>query len=189
MVKRSGAVEPFSRDKVVSGVRKACKGRPVTEDQLARLGQLVEDSLRASGLPEVPADEVGVAILGPLRDLDQVAYLRFASVYRQFRSVDDFESEIALLRMENEPAGLDPLIPDLAADAKVDSFTPHRLTPRRRATTAAATDRPDGHPSLRGWERVAGEGSAHSAPVPTRSSTVAAPSSPPDDRRRRRGGA
>ena len=134
VVKRSGVVEPFSRDKVVSGVRKACKGRPVTADQLARLGQLVEDSLRASGQPEVPADEVGVAILGPLRDLDQVAYLRFASVYRQFRSVDDFESEIALLRMENEPAGLEPLIPDLAADAKVDSFTPHRLTPRRRAT-------------------------------------------------------
>jgi transcriptional repressor NrdR len=132
VVKRSGVVEPFSRDKVVSGVRKACKGRPVTEDQLARLGQVVEDSLRASGQPEVPADEVGVAILGPLRELDQVAYLRFASVYRQFRSVDDFESEIALLRMENEPVGLEPLIPDPAADAKLGSFTPHRLTPRRR---------------------------------------------------------
>lgn len=132
VVKRSGVVEPFSRDKVVSGVRKACKGRPVTEDQLARLGQLVEDSLRASGQPEVPADEVGVAILGPLRELDQVAYLRFASVYRQFRSVDDFESEIALLRMENEPPGLEPLIPDPLGDAKVGSFTPHRLTPRRR---------------------------------------------------------
>ena len=95
VVKRSGVVEPFNRDKVISGVRKACKGRPVTEDQLARLGQLVEDSLRASGQPEVPADEVGVAILGPLRELDQVAYLRFASVYRQFRSVEDFEAEIA----------------------------------------------------------------------------------------------
>ena len=85
VVKRSGVVEPFNRDKAISGVRKACKGRPVSEDQLARLGQLVEDSLRASGQPEVPADEVGVAILGPLRELDQVAYLRFASVYRQFR--------------------------------------------------------------------------------------------------------
>ena len=132
VVKRSGVVEPFSRDKVVSGVRKACKGRPVTEDQLARLGQVVEDALRASGQPEVPADEVGVAILGPLRELDQVAYLRFASVYRQFRSVDDFESEIALLRMENEPAGTEPLIPDPIADAKLGSFAPHRLTPRRR---------------------------------------------------------
>jgi transcriptional repressor NrdR len=133
VVKRSGVVEPFARDKVISGVRKACKGRPVSEDQLARLGQVVEDTLRASGSPEVPADEVGVAILGPLRDLDQVAYLRFASVYRQFRSVDDFEAEIALLRVEQEPTGIEPLIPDPTGDQKVSSFTPHRLTPRRKA--------------------------------------------------------
>jgi transcriptional repressor NrdR len=132
VVKRSGVVEPFLREKVISGVRKACKGRPVTEDQLARLGQLVEDSLRASGQPEVPADEVGVAILGPLRDLDQVAYLRFASVYRQFRSVDDFEAEIALLRVEQDPTGIEPLIPDPLADNKVASFVPHKLTPGRK---------------------------------------------------------
>jgi transcriptional repressor NrdR len=131
VVKRSGVVEPFLRDKVISGVRKACKGRPVTEDQLARLGQVVEDTLRACGQPEVPADEVGVAILGPLRDLDQVAYLRFASVYRQFRSVDDFEAEIALLRVEQDPTGIEPLIPDPTADQKVSTFTPHKLTPGR----------------------------------------------------------
>jgi len=131
VVKRSGVVEPFNRDKVITGVRKACKGRPVSTDQLARLGQLVEDSLRASGQPEVPADEVGVAILGPLRELDQVAYLRFASVYRQFTSVDDFEAEIALLRVESEPTGLEPMIPHAEADRKVSAFTPHKLTPSR----------------------------------------------------------
>jgi transcriptional repressor NrdR len=132
VVKRSGVVEPFHRDKVINGVRKACKGRPVTEDQLARLGQVVEDSLRATGQPELPADEVGVAILGPLRELDQVAYLRFASVYRQFASVEDFEAEIALLRVEQEPTGIEPLIPDRAADTKISNFTPHKLTPARR---------------------------------------------------------
>ena len=142
VVKRSGVVEPFSRDKVIGGARKACKGRPVTEDQLARLGQLVEDSLRAPGQPEVPADEVGVAILGPLRELDQVAYLRFASVYRQFRSVDDFEAEIALLRMEQEPTGTEPMIPDVVADAKVSTFTPHRRTPRRRFPEGGARHGP-----------------------------------------------
>lgn len=136
VVKRSGVVEPFQRDKVINGVRKACKGRPVGEDQLARLGQLVEDSLRASGQPEVPADEVGVAILGPLRELDQVAYLRFASVYRQFRSVDDFEAEIALLRVEQEPTGIEPLIPDRFDDTKISNFTPHRLTPARDVSTS-----------------------------------------------------
>jgi transcriptional repressor NrdR len=140
VVKRSGVVEPFNRDKVISGVRKACKGRPVSEDQLARLGQLVEDSLRATGQPEVPADEVGVAILGPLRELDQVAYLRFASVYRQFRSVEDFEAEIALLRIEQEPTGIEPVIPDRLAVMKVSRFRPHRLTPARRTT--ATTDGP-----------------------------------------------
>jgi transcriptional repressor NrdR len=133
VVKRSGVVEPFLRDKVISGVRKACKGRPVDEDQLARLGQLVEDSLRASGQPEVPADEVGVAILGPLRDLDQVAYLRFASVYRQYQSVDDFEAEIALLRIEQEPLGIEPLIPDQGNKISITKFTPHKLTPGRHS--------------------------------------------------------
>ncbi len=95
VLKRSGATEPFTRDKAIAGVRKACKGRPVTEDQLACLGQAVEDALRGEGWAEVPAHEVGLAILGPLRELDEVAYLRFASVYRAFESADDFEAEIA----------------------------------------------------------------------------------------------
>jgi transcriptional repressor NrdR len=103
VLKRSGAAEPFSRDKVIAGVRKACKGRPVSEDDLARLGQSVEDTLRASGCAELPAHEVGLAILGPLRELDEVAYLRFASVYRAFESAADFETEIAMLRAEREP--------------------------------------------------------------------------------------
>jgi transcriptional repressor NrdR len=98
VVKRSGVVEPFSRDKVISGVAKACKGRGVTDVDLARLGQKVEESLRASGLSEIPTQEIGVAILGPLRELDAVAYLRFASVYNQFESVEDFLTEIDGLR-------------------------------------------------------------------------------------------
>ncbi len=100
VLKRSGATEPFARDKAIAGVRKACKGRPVTEDQLACLGQEVEDALRLDGAAEIPAHEVGLAILGPLRALDEVAYLRFASVYRAFESADDFEKEIAVLRAE-----------------------------------------------------------------------------------------
>ncbi len=106
VVKRSGATEPFSRAKVISGVRKACQGRPVSDDALALLAERVEDAVRASGASEVPAQEVGVAILGPLRDLDEVAYLRFASVYRSFETLEDFESEIALLRSEADIARL-----------------------------------------------------------------------------------
>jgi transcriptional repressor NrdR len=98
VVKRSGVTEPFSRDKVVTGVRRACQGRPVDEDALSLLAQRVEESIRSTGCAEIPSHEVGLAILGPLRDLDEVAYLRFASVYRSFSSVEDFEKEIADLR-------------------------------------------------------------------------------------------
>jgi transcriptional repressor NrdR len=100
VVKRSGVTEPFSREKVVAGVRKACQGRGVEEDAQARLAQRVEDRIRASGSAEVPSNEVGLAILEPLRELDEVAYLRFASVYRGFDSLADFEAEITLLRAE-----------------------------------------------------------------------------------------
>lgn len=98
VIKRSGVTEPFSRDKVVSGVRRACQGRPVDEDALAVLAQAVEETVRATGVAEVNSDEVGLAILGPLRELDEVAYLRFASVYQAFTSVDDFEKAISELR-------------------------------------------------------------------------------------------
>ncbi|NUW43028.1 transcriptional regulator NrdR [Nonomuraea rhodomycinica] len=98
--KRSGVTEPFSRDKVVAGVRRACQGRPVGEDSLAQLGQRVEEAIRARGAAEIPSNEVGLAILGPLRELDEVAYLRFASVYRGFETLADFEAEIEQLKAE-----------------------------------------------------------------------------------------
>lgn len=98
VIKRSGVTEPFSRDKVIAGVRKACQGRPVTEDALAQLGQRVEEAVRATGSAELSAHDVGLAILGPLRELDLVAYLRFASVYQAFDSLEDFEAAIAELR-------------------------------------------------------------------------------------------
>jgi transcriptional repressor NrdR len=96
--KRSGVTEPFTREKITSGVRRACQGRPVSEDQLAVQAQRVEEVIRARGCAEIPSHEVGLAILGPLRELDEVAYLRFASVYRSFESLADFEEEIATLR-------------------------------------------------------------------------------------------
>jgi transcriptional repressor NrdR len=101
VIKRSGVTKPFSRAKVVSGVRRACQGRPVDEDALAQLAQSVEEAVRATGVAEVPSDEVGLAILGPLRDLDEVAYLRFASVYQAFSCIDDFEKAISDLRFEH----------------------------------------------------------------------------------------
>ncbi len=127
VVKRSGATEAFNREKVVSGVRKACKGRPVSDDDLAVLGQAVEDALRGAGSAEIPADEVGLAVLEPLRALDQVAYLRFASVYKSFSSVDDFADEVAALMAEraelssDQRAGIDPDAAHAVEPAEADS--------------------------------------------------------------------
>ncbi len=100
VIKRSGVVEPFSREKIVSGVRKACQGRPVTDADLAGLAAQVEESIRATGVSQIDANEIGLSILPPLKTLDEVAYLRFASVYQAFESLDDFERAVTDLRRE-----------------------------------------------------------------------------------------
>ena len=101
VIKRSGVAEPFSREKIVLGVRKACQGRPVTDSDLAVLAQKVEETIRSTGASQVEANDIGLAILAPLRELNEVAYLRFASVYQAFDSLDDFESAIGQLRVEH----------------------------------------------------------------------------------------
>lgn len=100
VVKRSGVLEPFRREKVIEGVRKAVRGRPVTDADLAGVAQAVEETIRATGASQIDANEIGLAVLPPLRELDEVAYLRFASVYNNFDSLDDFEQSIRALRAE-----------------------------------------------------------------------------------------
>ncbi len=107
VIKRSGIIEPFSREKIVAGVRKACQGRPVSDADLALLAQRVEEAIRATGVSQIDANDIGLAILSPLRELDEVAYLRFASVYQGFDSLDDFETAIALLRVEHDSAAVE----------------------------------------------------------------------------------
>ncbi|MEN9287456.1 MAG: hypothetical protein RLZ88_126 [Actinomycetota bacterium] len=104
VVKRSGVTESFSRDKIISGVRKACQGRPITESDLALLAQQVEETVRASGAAQIEANDIGLAILEPLHKLDQVAYMRFASVYQGWETLEDFEAAIQLLKLERENA-------------------------------------------------------------------------------------
>jgi transcriptional repressor NrdR len=102
VMKRSGVLEQFSREKIVNGVRKACQGRPVTDADLAVLAQTVEESIRAAGAAQINANEVGLAILEPLRKLDEVAFMRFASVYQGWETLEDFEAAIGLLKIERE---------------------------------------------------------------------------------------
>jgi transcriptional repressor NrdR len=103
------------------GVRKACQGRPVNEDDLVLLAQRVEEALRGTGQAEIEAQEVGMAILAPLRELDEVAYLRYASVYRNFASLEDFEGEIALLRAL--PSSNTPIAPSTSTTEKSNNST------------------------------------------------------------------
>ncbi|MFH5822563.1 transcriptional regulator NrdR [Georgenia sp. AZ-5] len=150
VVKRSGASEPFSRDKVVAGVRKACQGRPVSDDDLALLAQQVEETVRASGAAQIDAHEIGLAILGPLRQLDEVAYLRFASVYSSFSSLEDFEDAIAALRAERQGRTSAPEgraeAPDGPASA-ADRAAPNMRTDAPRSASLGAAGVPEQSPA------------------------------------------
>ncbi len=101
VLKSDGRREPFDRTKLVAGLAAACKGRPVAPEQILRLAEAVEDEVRLRG-PEVPSQEVGREVLERLRSLDEVAYLRFASVYKGFDAAADFQRELVLLKKLQE---------------------------------------------------------------------------------------
>jgi transcriptional repressor NrdR len=102
VAKRSGERQPFDRAKVVQGVRAAAKNRPVAVEQMVALAAEVEEAMRLEGV-EVTSQQVGLAVLDHLRGLDEVAYLRFASVYKGFADIGDFEREVGLLTKSTEP--------------------------------------------------------------------------------------
>ena len=103
VLKRAGETEPYERSKVVGGLMKACKNRPVSGADIERLADEIEEQLREGGQREVPSAEVGLAILERLREVDEVAYIRFASVYRDFQEPTDFEKEVGLLLEKRTP--------------------------------------------------------------------------------------
>jgi transcriptional repressor NrdR len=102
VLKRSGHREPFDRAKVVAGVRAAAKNRPVTGDAMESLASEVEEQARLEG-PEVTSQQLGRAVLDRLRTVDPVAYVRFASVYKGFDDIGDFEREVGLLTKSTQP--------------------------------------------------------------------------------------
>lgn len=154
--KRNGVIEPFSREKVKIGVRRACQGRPVSDDDLALLAHQVELEVRASGQALVDSHDVGLAILGPLRELDEIAYLRFASVYSGFRTLEDFEQAIADLRAAHH-----------YADAETEESSPQAPRPAASTRNASNTDSADSQDP----EGMTGPDTAHCpdsppAPIP-----------------------
>jgi transcriptional repressor NrdR len=103
VAKRSGVEEPFDIAKIVDGVRMASKNRPVTEAEIQSLAEDVEEGMRADGRRPVSSADIGRELLERLRDFDDVAYLRFASVYKDFQELNDFERELGLLQKKSPP--------------------------------------------------------------------------------------
>jgi transcriptional repressor NrdR len=103
VIKRDGSKEPYDRAKIVAGMTKALKNRPVDDDQVVAMAARVEERLRRKG-PRVTSQEVGIEVLAQLARVDQVAYMRFASVYKDFQEITDFERELGLLLQKREPA-------------------------------------------------------------------------------------
>lgn len=102
IIKRSGDPEPFERAKILSGIRSACKNRPVDEARLDAVAESVEEAMRLLNR-DVSSEEVGMATLEALRDVDDVAYVRFASVYKGFEDADDFAREVGMLVKTTAP--------------------------------------------------------------------------------------
>ncbi len=105
VVKKDGRREPFDRMKIVEGVAIACQKRPVSAEQIQALVGSVERHLQELGEKEIRTAVIGEAVMRRLRELDEVAYVRFASVYRAFRDVGEFMTELAGLAKKSEPEG------------------------------------------------------------------------------------
>lgn len=103
VVKRSGERVAYDRGKVVEGLRRACVNRPVASEEIQRVADEIEEAMRAPGVNEVRSQDVGIAVLDRLRELDEVAYIRFASVYKDFQELTDFEREVGLLLQKKTP--------------------------------------------------------------------------------------
>lgn len=102
IVKRDGSREPFNEDKLRYGLQKALEKRPVSIEEMESALNRITHRLRATGERELPSREVGEAVMSELRTLDGVAYVRFASVYRDFQDVSEFEAEIQKLTTDQE---------------------------------------------------------------------------------------
>ena len=108
VIKKDGRREPFDRSKMIAGITKACEKRPISREAIEQAADEIERRVRDELAEEVSSAEIGLLVMERLREIDEVAYVRFASVYRSFDTLDDFEAEIALLRAEGEPVGMEP---------------------------------------------------------------------------------
>ena len=102
VVKSNGDKEPYKREKILTGLRKAFEKRPATSQQIEELASEIEAELRAEGSKEIPSTYIGMVVLKKLKEMDEVAYLRFASVYKDFKDITEFQSELGQLLEKKE---------------------------------------------------------------------------------------
>jgi transcriptional repressor NrdR len=105
VVKKDGRREPFDRLKIISGMQRACEKRPVSIATVEKLVDRLEVTLQESGEKEIEASRIGKAVMEALHDIDEVAYVRFASVYRQFKDINEFMSELKEILAKGEGRG------------------------------------------------------------------------------------
>lgn len=123
VAKKDGRREEFSREKLLAGLRKACEKRPLPAGSVEAVADAVETALRQRGLPEVPSEEIGELVMDHLRDLDHIAYIRFASVYREFADLADVQRELESLSSRGVPPGPGSGQPTLLPETELQALT------------------------------------------------------------------
>ncbi len=146
VVKKDGRREAFSRDKLLAGLRKACEKRPLPAGTVEAVADAIDSALRQRGAPEVPSEEVGELVMDHLRELDHIAYIRFASVYREFADLEDIQRELESLTRRGVPSGPAAGQPTLLPDEELKALTRGvRAFPSRRAGAPARRRRSGSH--------------------------------------------
>ena len=159
VAKKDGRREEFSREKLLSGLRKACEKRPLPAGAVEAVADAVEAALRARGAPEVPGVEIGELVMNYLRDLDHIAYIRFASVYREFADLEDIQRELEVLAKHGGPGGPGSGQPTLLPEEDLQALTRGlRQFPvqRRRGRPAGSGGRSNAPRALRKGDDAAG---------------------------------
>ncbi len=146
VAKKDGRREEFSRDKLLAGLRRACDKRPLAAGAVEAVADAVESALRQRGAPEVPSEEIGELVMDHLRDLDHIAYIRFASVYRAFTDLEELQREMERLTIPGPPQGQPTLLPESELQALTRGL--RAFPARRRGRPAkAGSSRPEGQPA------------------------------------------
>jgi len=143
IAKKDGRREEFSRDKLLVGLRKACEKRPLAAGAVEAVADSIEATMRQRGAPEAPSDEVGELVMDHLRELDHIAYIRFASVYRAFADLEELQQELEALSSRGPAPGLDADQPALLSEDELKDLTRgvRSMPARRRRGRATANKR------------------------------------------------